>query len=321
MAGGVVRDGGARVSGAPPLPEGWATAISAFTTHLAGERGHSPHTVQAYRRDVTQLAVWCADFGIIHPDEVTLQVLRRFIGDRRRAGLAKASIARKRASFRTFYAFALRRGLVAQDPAAVLDAPRLDKRLPKVLRRDQVAALIADAAGATPLDLRDAAVLELLYASGARVSELVGLDLDGLDLGGPDLSSATVRLLGKGDKERLLPLGEPAVAALRRWIDTGRPALPCGRTEDAVFLGARGGRMDRGEAYRMVSRRGLAAGVGHVTPHVLRHSYATHLLEGGADLRSVQEMLGHVALATTQTYTHVSRQHLRAEFTRAHPRA
>ncbi|CAN5405578.1 tyrosine recombinase XerC [soil metagenome] len=310
----------------------WQAAVVAFRTHLAGERGHSPHTVAAYVRDVGQLADWCSGFAIDDPDEVTLLVLRRFIGERRRQGLAKASIARKRASLRTFYAYALRRGLVSHDPAAALDAPKLDKRLPKALRRDQVAALIADAAGAAqtspgidgdPMDLRDTAILELLYASGARISELVSLDLDAIEL-----ASGRASLHGKGDRQRLVPLGEPAVAALRRWLEHGRPQLSRGGHADdqasaatAVFLGRRGGRLDRTEAYRMVARRGLRAGVGHVTPHMLRHSYATHLLEGGADLRSVQELLGHVALATTQTYTHVSREHLRSVYVQAHPRA
>jgi site-specific recombinase XerD len=304
------------------LSPAWRDLVIPFRRHLAEEKGHSAHTVAAYVGDVAQLATWAGDFAI-DPDEVTTQVLRRFIGERRREGLATATIARKRASLRAFYAFALRRGAVGRDPAAVLDAPKLDRRLPKVLRRDQVAALIAATDGAAPLDVRDAAMLELLYSSGARISELVALDVDRLDL-----DRRAVTLHGKGDKDRLVPLGDPAVSALRRWLDDSRPALlraaaDAGRqgADAAVFLGPRGGRLDRSEAYRMVVRRGTEAGVGHVTPHVLRHSYATHLLEGGADLRSVQELLGHAALATTQTYTHVSREHLRSVYTEAHPRA
>lgn len=298
----------------------WATALADFVAHLAGERGLSPHTVAAYRRDVTDLARWCGHFAI-EPDEVTLQVLRRFIGQRRRDGLARASVVRKRAALRTFFGWAKRRGMVPTDPAALLDAPRTDRRLPKVLRTDQVAALIADAAGSDPLELRDTAILELLYASGARVSELVDLDTEAVDL-----DSGSVRLDGKGDKQRVVPLGAPAVAALRAWLDRGRPGLTRTRPAGgggtpAIFTTRRGRRIDRAEVYRMVRTRGLRAGVGHVSPHMLRHSYATHLLEGGADLRSVQELLGHETLATTQTYTHVSTEHLRSVYTQAHPRA
>jgi site-specific recombinase XerD len=302
----------------------WASALEGFRRHLADERGLSAHTVAAYLADARELAAWCGGFAI-EPDEVTLQVLRRFIGQRRRDGLARASIARKRAALRSFFADARRRGLVEDDPAALLDAPTLDRRLPKALRVDQVAALITHTAAGEPPDpmaLRDAAVLELLYGTGARVSELVGLDLPALDL-----ERRTAKLHGKGDRERLVPLGEPAAHAVRRWLADGRPAILADRLEaaappaDAVFLGRRGARADRSELYRMVRRRGLAAGVGHVTPHVLRHSYATHLLEGGADLRSVQELLGHAALATTQIYTRVTREHLREVYTSAHPRA
>lgn len=309
-----------------PLPRAWVAALDEFRRHLAMERGLSDNTVQAYLRDAGQLASWCADFGIVDPDEVTLQVLRRFVADGRRRGLARSSIARKRASLRAFFGLLLKRGRVTSDPAALLDTPKLDKSLPKVLRRDQVDALLRQPPADDPVGLRDRAVLELLYASGARVSELVDLDADRLDLG---RSRATLH--GKGDKQRLVPLGVPAVEAVKAWLDRGRPHLPlrptgttgedADRHTDAVFLARRGGRISRDEVYRLVRAHGAAAGVGHVTPHLLRHSFATHLLEGGADLRSVQELLGHVALATTQTYTHVSRAHLRSVYTQAHPRA
>jgi site-specific recombinase XerD len=299
----------------PDLSRAWVEARAAFATHLAEERGVSDNTVAAYLGDVTDLAAWCGEFAI-DPDEVTLQVLRRYVGQRRRDGLARASIARKRAALRSFFGFARRRGLVEHDPAALLDTPKLDKRLPHVLRADQVAALVADAAGDQPIEHRDTAILELLYSSGARVSELVSLDLRAVDL-----AQGSVKLHGKGDKQRLVPLGEPAVAATRAWLADGRSALQGSHEDEAVFLGRSGARISRSEVYRMVRARALRAGVGHVTPHVLRHSYATHLLEGGADLRSVQELLGHVALATTQTYTHVSREHLREAYVQAHPRA
>ncbi len=294
----------------------WADPLAAFATYVQDERGLSDNTVVAYLGDVRGLARWCDDYAIA-PGEVTLQVLRRWIGQGRRDGLARASVARKRAAVRSFYAFAVRRGIVPTDPAVLLDTPKLDKRLPKVLRADQVADVIADAAGQAPLELRDAAVLELLYGSGARVSELVVADRGSLDL-----VRGTARLRGKGDKERLVPLGQPAVQAVQAWLDGGRAQVPPDLAAgDAVFLGRRGQRIDRSEVYRLVRLHGLRAGVGHVTPHVLRHSYATHLLEGGADLRSVQELLGHAALATTQNYTHVSREHLREVYAHAHPRA
>jgi site-specific recombinase XerD len=295
----------------------WEPALEGFQRHLADERGLAPNTVLAYVRDLRDLAAWCDGFAI-PPEEVTPQVLRRYVGQRRRDGLARSSVARRRAAIRSFYEHARRSGAVEEDPAALLDAPRLDRRLPKALRHDQVVRLLDDAGGTTPADLRDRAVLELLYASGARVSELVGLDLDALDL-----DRRAARLLGKGRKERLVPLGAPAVGALRRWLDRGRPPLlpPEGPAERAVFVGDRGRRIDRAAVYRMVRRRGLACGIGHVTPHVLRHSYATHLLEGGADLRSVQELLGHASLATTQVYTAVTREHLREAYAAAHPRA
>nr|WP_116716199.1 tyrosine recombinase [Euzebya tangerina] len=291
--------------------------MRSFERHLDLERGLSSNTVQAYLRDVGDLASWCAEFAI-GPDEVTVQVLRRFMGQRRREGLARSTISRKRAALRTFFAWAAKRGLVEADPAVLLDAPKTDRLLPKVMRIDQVAALLGDPVSGIPdaIDRRDAAILELLYASGARVSEVTSLDL-----GSIDLRAARARLHGKGDKERLVPLGEPALVALRHWLGSGRDVLLGAGNTPALFLGRSGDRVDRGAIYRMVRSRGMRAGVGHVTPHMLRHSFATHLLEGGADLRSVQELLGHASLATTQTYTHVSREHLRSVYAGAHPRA
>lgn len=298
-------------------PQAWASALEMFARHLGAERGLAENTVAAYTRDAAQLADWCADFAIVDPDEVTLQVLRRFLADQRRQGRARASIARKRAAIRSLYGLLLRRGVVSSDPAALLDVPKLDRRLPKVLRIDQVSRLLDHPDGSSPLGLRDRVALELLYATGARVSELTGLDIDAVDL-----PQARVRLHGKGDKQRLVPLGEPAADAVRRWLSDGRPALVGPDSGRALLLARRtGDRVSRDAVYRLVRRHAMEAGLGHVTPHLLRHSYATHLLEGGADLRSVQELLGHVALATTQTYTHVSRAHLREAYTQAHPRA
>lgn len=299
------------------LPAAWAAALEDFARHLRLVRGLSAHTVDAYVRDARQLAAFCADFAIVTPDEVEPLVLRRFMAALRRDGAARTTVARKRASLRSFFAHQLETGGVERDPAVLLDVGKVDRLLPRALRVDQVTRLLDHPDPATPLGLRDRAVLDLLYSSGARVSELTGLDLDALDL-----AARRVRLHGKGDKERIVPVGRSATARLRAWLADGRPHLadpdhPC----DAVFLGRRGGRLSRREVHRTVATAGLATGVGHVTPHTLRHSYATHLLEGGADLRSVQELLGHVALTTTQTYTHVTRHHLRSAYEAAHPRA
>ncbi len=222
---------------------------------------------------------------------------------------------------RVWFALLAERGRVGTDPASLLASPKVPRGLPRVLRPDQVVALLEAPPDDEPVGLRDRALLELLYSSGARVQELCDLDLPSLDLRG-----GSVRLLGKGRKERLVPLGEHAVVRVRTWLDLGRPELVAAGTAtagatDAVFLGARGGRLGTRAARSAVDRHGRAAGVGHVTPHTLRHSYATHLLEGGADLRAVQELLGHAALATTQRYTHVSRTRLREVHARSHPRA
>lgn len=275
-------------------------------------------TVVAYRRDAAQLAAFCDGFGIDDPADVEPLVLRRWLAALAGNDYARASVARKTAAVRVFFACLQRRGLVSRDPAAQLGTPKRGRRLPKALRADQVAALLSAPDAATPLGLRDRAVLEALYASGARISELCGLDVDDLDL-----AAASARLLGKGRKERIVPLGEPACVAVERWLDGGRPALvaAAGQAPPAVFLSRRGGRMTDDDARAAVRHAGATAGLGSVTPHQLRHSYATHLLEGGADLRAVQELLGHVSLATTQIYTHVSREHVRARYEAAHPRA
>ncbi|MGH8931098.1 MAG: tyrosine recombinase XerC [Egibacteraceae bacterium] len=299
------------------LPPRWADALDRFAVHLRDERGLASATVKAYLRDTAQIAAFCAAFGIEDPDEVSPLVLRRHLGGLVASGYARSSLARKAVSLRVFFGLLARRGVVARDPSALLSVPRKGESLPKALRRDQVEQLFRVHDTATPQGLRDVALIELLYASGARVAEAIGLDVPALDL-----PNRLVRLYGKGGKERIVPLGEPARDTLGRWLREGRPLLmtdasPAG----AVFLGTRGGRISARAAYAIVERAGTLAGVGHVTPHTLRHSYATHLLEGGADLRSVQELLGHVALSTTQVYTHVSLSHLTDSYLRAHPRA
>ena len=301
------------------LGAAWDSALQAYRGHLAHERGLAAHSVGAYMGDATQLAVFCAGFAI-EPDEVVATVLRRHLAELRRQGYARSSVQRKAAALRGFFAFLAERGAVTADPAQHLEVPARDRPLPKALRHDQVAALLAVPDVATPAGQRDLALLELVYASGARISEAVGLDLPALDL-----VQGRARLHGKGDKQRVVPVGAVAVQALERWLDDGRPRVledaagPC--AEQAVFLGIRGGRLRPQQAWRIVRATGTAIGLPGVTPHVLRHSYATHLLEGGADLRTVQELLGHAALQTTQTYTRVTREHLRETYVLAHPRA
>jgi integrase/recombinase XerC len=250
--------------------------------------------------------------------EIDIGVLRSWLAQLLALGKSRATLARRASSARLFTAWAVRDGLADSDAGARLATPRAQRKLPEVLRVDQAAAVMAAAAGdASPTGLRDAAIVELLYATGARVSELCGLDVDDLDR-----ERRTVRLFGKGAKERVVPLGAPAARATAAWVARGRPALAVADSPPALLLGARGGRLDPRVARRAVHER-LAAvpGVGDLGPHGLRHTMATHLLEGGADLRSVQELLGHATLATTQIYTHVSIERLRATYESAHPRA
>lgn len=296
----------------------WQHALDVLVVHLRDEKRRSPHTVSAYTGDAMLLIAWAQDVGIDDPRDLTLASLRRFLGHLAERGDARSSTARRASAVRMWFALLHDRGLLDTDPASLLQPPKQPKPLPRVLRPEQVVALL-DAPGMdTPVGLRDRALLELLYSSGARVQEVCDLDLVGLDL-----RDERVRLMGKGRKERLVPLGEHAVQRLRVWITEARPVLmAAGRVAtDAVFLGERGGRLGTRTARAIVERHARAAGIGHVTPHTLRHSYATHLLEGGADLRAVQELLGHAALATTQRYTHVSRGRLREVHARAHPRA
>ncbi|MCA1782188.1 MAG: tyrosine recombinase XerC [Intrasporangiaceae bacterium] len=294
----------------------WAGAIDAWVEHLELERGRGQHTVDAYRHDAVDLARTCCAWGISHPGEVEPLVLRRYLADLGERGYARSTIARRASTTRSFFALLVRRGIVAVDPAALLGSPKQGRHLPRVLRIDEIDRLVVAPDPATPVGLRDRALLELLYACGARVSEVTGLDLAALDL-----PQGLVRLLGKGRKERIVPLGEPAVDTLRDYLGRARPNLASATANDAVLLNTRGDRLGTRDARTAVERAALLAGLGHVTPHTLRHSFATHLLEAGADIRIVQELLGHASLATTQRYTHLSRGRLREVHTLAHPRA
>jgi integrase/recombinase XerC len=325
------------------LPPGLGRALVAFERHLTAERGLSPHTVRAYLGDVGGLLEHAAEEGCAEAADLDIQVLRGWLGEQHRAGQARTSIARRAAAARAFTAFAHARGWIDGDPGRQLGTPKTGRHLPEVLSQDQMMAILAahpprTAAAAEPpspavasaeppadpanpaeqaLDRRDTAVMELLYACGIRVSELCGLDLGDLDE-----SRHTIRVLGKRSRERTVPAGIPAVRAVRAWLAQGRPHLVGERSGRAMFLGARGGRIDPRTARRVVHERIAAAGsVPDTGPHGLRHTAATHLLEGGADLRSVQELLGHASLATTQIYTHVSVERLLAAYRQAHPRA
>jgi integrase/recombinase XerC len=306
------------------LAEPLSRALDLFQRYLTAERNTSPHTVRAYLGDVRALLEYASQAGVTGLEGLTISVLRGWLAAQHRAGLARATLARRAAAARTFTAFAHARGLLAADPGPLLGTPRIRRRLPEVARPDQLARVLdAPAAAGEPgpqeraLLLRDAAIMELLYASGIRVSELCGLDVGDLDH-----SRRTVRVLGKGGKERTVPVGLPAERAVQRWAEAGRPGLVTPASDHALFLGARGRRLDPRTARRVVHARLAAApAVPDSGPHGLRHAAATHLLEGGADLRSVQEILGHASLASTQIYTHVSVARLHAAFNQAHPRA
>ena len=302
---------------AAPLPPALADALGAFRDHLALERSRSPHTVRAYTGDVASLLEHAARRGVTTPDGLDLAVLRSWLARLRSSGAARTTLARRGSSARVFTAWACRRGLVPTDPGALLATPKGARPLPEVLRGDEAQALVDQVEGGSADDLRDRVVLELLYATGVRVGELCGLDVDDVDDG-----RRLVRVLGKGARERSVPYGEPAARALTAWLRTGRPQWATARSGAALLLGRRGGRLDPRAARTVVHRR-LAdvPGAPDIGPHGLRHSAATHLLEAGADLRSVQELLGHASLATTQIYTHVSVERLRSSYAQAHPRA
>jgi integrase/recombinase XerC len=310
-----------------PLPPELAAALAAFERHLRAERSLSPHTVRAYVGDVSSLLEHAHREGVQAPDALAATHLRGWLARQHASGAARTTLARRGAAARTFTAFAHHHGWLAVDLGPQLGTLKTRRTLPHVLRQDEMRAVLdtaarhaeAPAGNATEaaVALRDAAVLELLYATGIRVSELCALTPDSFDH-----SRRTVRVRGKGDKERTVPVGVPALRAVVAWQDKGRPALAHASSGPALFLGVRGGRLDPRTARRIVHQRLHEGGATRETgPHGLRHSAATHLLEGGADLRSVQEILGHSSPATTQIYTHVSIERLKSSYRQAHPRA
>lgn len=304
------------MSGKPgPQEPGLEGDLASFLRSLEGERGVSVHTLAAYRRDIRQFLGFLQSAGIPHWQDVSAQVARRYVAhlDRR---YARAAIARNLSALRTLFRYLYREGKVARNPLALITAPKQPRRLPKFLTTDEMVAMLGAPDLLTPAGLRDRALLEVLYATGMRVGELVSLQVRDLSL------SDELRILGKGRRERIVLLGAAAREALGGYLEEGRPRLLRGHDTGAVFLNARGGRLsDRG--VRLVVDRYIRAVAfdRRISPHVLRHTFATHLLDGGADLRTVQELLGHVNLSTTQIYTHVSRDWLKRVYDRAHPRA
>jgi site-specific recombinase XerD len=289
------------------MASGWRA--DEFTRSLTSA---APATIEAYERDLTAFVTWAGRLGLGSPAEVERTTVRRYLAFLATRGFARRTIARRASALRRYFGWARRVGVITSDPTAGLSAPRGEARLPRVLRPDELRALL-DTPEAGPVDLRDAALLELLYGSGLRVAEAAALDVDNLDLG-----REQVRVWGKGGKERIVPLSAPTVDALRRWLADGRGELATDASPAAaVFLNQRGRRLTPRDARRVLDRRAAAP----THPHALRHTFATHLLDGGADLRVVQELLGHADLATTQRYTHVSKERLRTVFDATHPRA
>ena len=291
--------------------------LEPFCDHLAFERGVSPRTLDAYRRDVERLRTFLAGRGIRRVADTTAADLREYVYHLKDSGLQASSIRRNLSSVRTYFAFLLAEGVVVADPTERVEPPRVWRRLPGVLDVGDVEKLLEAPDPASPLYWRDRALLELAYASGVRVSELIALKVRDLDL---DEGLATV--LGKGSKERLVPVGRSAARALGVYLREVRPRLVRGDAEGTVFLNHRGRPLTRMGVWTILRRHVKRAGITRrVTPHTLRHSFATHLLEGGADLASVQEMLGHADISTTQIYTHVEREYLRDVHRKYHPRA
>ncbi|MFE4198867.1 tyrosine recombinase XerC [Paenarthrobacter sp. NPDC056912] len=303
------------------LPVSLQRAVDGFRRYLEGERARSAHTVRAYVADVESLLGFAVQEGLQELGSLELGSLRRWLGAQSEAGMARATLARRAATARSFTGWALREELIDVDPAVRLRAPKREKTLPGVLQQQQVTRMVRDldtaAADGGPMAVRDRAMVELLYATGVRVGELAGLDIDDLD---PD--RRTLRVIGKGNKERTVPFGVPAAVAVDDWLRRGRPAVSTSTSGPALFLGLRGNRVDPRQIRAVVNELLQALGDTSATgPHALRHSAATHLLDGGADLRAVQEILGHSSLATTQIYTHVSVERLRTSYKQAHPRA
>ena len=304
------------------VSESFEKLLATFQRHLEVERNLSVHTIRAYMGDLSSLLQHLEDLGVHELANLQLTHLRSWLANQQIKGASRTTISRRAVSVRLFTKWAVTQNLLEKDVSVTLATPKGHRTLPEVLGiADAKTAMESMATRAseeeTPVSLRDVAMVEILYASGARVAELCGLDLQDVDY-----NRQTIRVLGKGNKERVIPIGNPAMRALRKWLDHGRDQVANAQSEKAIFLGSRGKRIDQ-RAVRTVVYEALSAieGIERMGPHALRHSAATHLLEGGADLRTVQEILGHASLATTQIYTHVSTERLQKAFKQAHPRA
>lgn len=300
-----------------PTTEGHplSARVSAFLTFCRVEKGLSANSLDAYRRDLKRFTDWAAKTKA--PTTPGTEDLRLYLDDLNQKGLKSRSVGRHLATLRGLYRFLLEQGTVDSDPTEFLTAPRQWASLPKYLNRKQIEDLFAAPDAATPLGLRDRAMLELLYASGLRVSELCGAQASDLDA-----NLGIIRVLGKGNKQRLVPVGRSALTAIELYLQSGRAAILKGRASRFLFVSSKGAKLTRKSFWRLLGEHGKKAGIFHnLTPHTIRHSFATHLLEGGADLRSVQAMLGHADISTTQIYTHVVRTRLRQAFDENHPRA
>lgn len=305
---------------APPAEElvigpAWERALGAYAREL-NTRGASPATVRAYARDLRELGAWAGERRK-EPGDLAYRDLRTYAAVLSERGLAKTSIARKLAAIRSFHEHLVAVGTAGSNPADLLPAPKQGSRLPRVLGRDEVAALLDRIPARTPLEVRDRALFELAYSCGLRAEEIISIAT-----GDVDFDSETVRVTGKGKKTRVVPIGEPAQRALRRYVESARHALEPVAGEEALFVSRRGRRLSPSDVRRRLEKWVREAAVaGRLSPHTLRHSFATHLLEGGADLRAIQELLGHASVSTTQVYTRVEPSRLQQEYAKAHPRA
>ncbi len=303
------------------LPKEFRHAIEGFLRYLAAERGRSVNTCRAYESDLTSLLLHCSAGGANELEDISLNMLRGWLGALNTRGQARSTLARRAAAARSFATWAVREELISGNPALRLRAPKREQTLPHVLAHAQLSTLFetleSEAASGDPIAVRNRAFLELLYATGIRVGELTGLDVDDLDH-----DRRMVKVLGKGNKERFVPFGVPAATAVDDWLRRGRPVIAHEHSGAALFLGRRGKRVDQRQVRAVVAALfGALPDTSASGPHALRHTAATHLLDGGADLRGVQELLGHSSLATTQIYTHVSVDRLRTTYQQAHPRA